>query len=288
MLEKRATSIEEILQYSKTLTKLGREQRVLIVEDDVTANTQLTNFFKRFYSRVHSAKDGLEALALYRENQYDIIITDISMPNMDGLELCRRIRQISANQRIIIMTAHNDREFLTEALKHKVNEYIMKPLDINALVVLLCTISEEIERHRIDLTYNSICTMKNGVEPKILVIDDSRMALALLSDIVQKNYASATVYNAENGQEGIDTIIKHPDIELIFVDWNMPVMNGVEFVKKIKSEPVMKNVKVIMVSTQNEREKISEVVKLGINGYLVKPYSPESVEVVLRKYICGS
>jgi two-component system chemotaxis response regulator CheY len=94
------------------------------------------------------------------------------------------------------------------------------------------------------------------------------------------------VVEAENGEDAIHQM-KANDfmIDLILCDWNMPVMNGIEFVRKIRAVENLKKIPIIMVTTEAEREKVIEAVTAGAKGYVVKPFTPEILKAKIAEIV---
>lgn len=111
----------------------------------------------------------------------------------------------------------------------------------------------------------------------ILIVDDSSVVRKVLikafgmTDIPVDNF-----YQAENGQVGLD-LLKQNWVDIIFLDINMPVMNGMEFIAKLNSDEALKNTPVIVVSTEGSLERQDELLKFGVKAYLRKPVSPEKL-----------
>ncbi|WP_022851158.1 response regulator transcription factor [Limisalsivibrio acetivorans] len=101
---------------------------VLYVEDDINVRESLLRFLRRRFDNIHYAKDGKEGLAQYMEHKPDIVITDIQMPMMDGLEMASRIMQDNPEVKIIVTTAFNEEPFLERAGKLGIEHYIKKPV----------------------------------------------------------------------------------------------------------------------------------------------------------------
>lgn len=106
---------------------------------------------------------------------------------------------------------------------------------------------------------------------KILLVDDSKTMRN-----IQKNMLATFGHNdigeATNGQEALDTVDAFaPD--LILCDWNMPVMDGLTFVKAYRAQG--KKTPIIMVTSEAEKSRVVEAIKAGVNNYLVKPFTPE-------------
>ncbi|MDR3347813.1 MAG: response regulator [Helicobacteraceae bacterium] len=106
---------------------------VLYAEDDLFVRDYVDNMLKRAVKNLLLAQNGAEALALFERYRPDIVITDVEMPLMDGLDLVKSIRAISRDVPIIITTAHNDESFYTKAIEAGVDKFLTKPLRISTL-----------------------------------------------------------------------------------------------------------------------------------------------------------
>jgi len=110
--------------------------------------------------------------------------------------------------------------------------------------------------------------------PKILSVDDSRMIQAL----IKKSFADYDVQMvfANNGAEGLDVAAKEmPDV--ILLDITMPVMDGVECLGKLKADPSLKDIPVIMLTAETGKENVLKIVKMGVRDYIVKPFTEANV-----------
>lgn len=92
---------------------------------------------------------------------------------------------------------------------------------------------------------------------------------------------------AKNGREGLEALAKHPDTEVIVLDINMPVMNGIQFMEKLKTENLYRHIPIIVISTEGKEEDTLRAMKLGAWGYMVKPFKPpmlfELIDKVMSK-----
>lgn len=107
------------------------EARVLVVDDDPILRTQLQFLLAKFVAEVQVAPDGAKGLAIWREWRPDVIVTDILMPEMDGLDMSRTIKAEDADAQIIVVTADAADDNLKRALEIGVERYITKPIDIH-------------------------------------------------------------------------------------------------------------------------------------------------------------
>lgn len=117
---------------------------------------------------------------------------------------------------------------------------------------------------------------------KILFVDDSPTMRRIVRNSLNKiGFEDADISEAENGVDALTKIEANPP-DLILTDWNMPEMNGEELVKTIRSsEKSYKSVTILMITTRGMKDDVMTAVKLGVNGYIVKPFTPE----VLKKKI---
>ena len=104
----------------------------------------------------------------------------------------------------------------------------------------------------------------------VLVVDDSR----IMRNIVKNTFAELNLpceyLEAENGQKALQ-ILETNKVSLIFLDWNMPEMDGMEFLKKVRSMPDYKDLPIIMVTSESARYNVVEALQAGATDYIVKP-----------------
>lgn len=112
---------------------------------------------------------------------------------------------------------------------------------------------------------------------RALVIDDSRTVRAIIGKSLRD--LGMEVVEAAHGQEGLDrlqeSLGESLGIELVLVDWNMPVMNGLDFIKAVRSQKIHDAVRIMMVTTETEQEQVIRALEAGANEYLMKPFTPE-------------
>lgn len=102
---------------------------ILYVEDNETIQMVFSNILKKFIKHLYIAKDGEEGLEKFKQKNPDLIITDIQMPKMNGIEMIKNIRKKNKNIPIIITTAFNDINYAIEAIKLGVDSFFLKPID---------------------------------------------------------------------------------------------------------------------------------------------------------------
>ncbi|WP_373035165.1 diguanylate cyclase [Sulfurimonas sp.] len=106
---------------------------ILYVEDEIDIRESLGKFLKRFTDKLYIAKNGKEGLELYKKHKPDIVISDIKMPIMNGIEMLKAINEINPDQPSIFTTAHSESGFFMEAIEMQVDGYILKPINLKLL-----------------------------------------------------------------------------------------------------------------------------------------------------------
>ena len=146
---------------SSRLKDISFGMRVLLVEDDPIIQQQLKVFLLRFFAHIDTANNGVEALKLYEKDKYDLIITDLSMPQMGGIELSIHVKEMDTDQYIIVVSAHFESDKLIDLLNIGVGGFIIKPVDFTLVIKQLTKICQVIS-NRNELKYlNKILENKN-------------------------------------------------------------------------------------------------------------------------------
>lgn len=130
------------------LTQQTKKLSAMVVEDEKVANELLSSTFKNFFSSVTSCFNGKEALDSYAKSAPDVVFVDIIMSEMDGIELARKIREIYPSQIIIVISASNDIEKISESIEVGVNSFIQKPIDTKKIIELLTSVIAMINKKK--------------------------------------------------------------------------------------------------------------------------------------------
>ena len=108
-----------------------------------------------------------------------------------------------------------------------------------------------------------------------LIVDDSRAMRSIVGRIVRE--IGFETVEAANGLEGLEQLQSHREVDLILVDWNMPVMNGIEFLHAMRAQPGSSGFKVLMVTTASDLAHIGLAIEAGANEYLIKPFTKDAM-----------
>lgn len=117
----------------KSLKIISSDCTILYVEDEEAIAQTLITYLSKFFKEVVYAKNGEEGLELFKEKNFDVVITDIKMPKLNGLEMSKKIKEINPYQNIIIVSAYSEIDNFLESIKLGIDGYIIKPIDYESL-----------------------------------------------------------------------------------------------------------------------------------------------------------
>jgi len=109
---------------------------------------------------------------------------------------------------------------------------------------------------------------------KLLVVDDSSTMRRIIKNTLAR-LGYKDVLEGADGVEGWNALDANPDVEMLITDWNMPEMNGLELVKKVRADDRFKDLPIIMVTTEGGKAEVITALKAGVNNYIVKPFTPQ-------------
>jgi len=135
------------------LKNLTSDLNVLYVEDDASIQMGMEKYLKKFFASVTLASNGVEGLNLYKKESFDIVITDLSMPKMNGSDMIVKIREFDTDVSIIITTAYVESNYLIEAIRAHVDGYIIKPFEYTLLNEELFKVAQKIQNSRENRAY---------------------------------------------------------------------------------------------------------------------------------------
>ena len=116
---------------------------------------------------------------------------------------------------------------------------------------------------------------------KVLVVDDSALIHQMYKMVLMRY--KCQIVDALNGQDGLDKLAKNSDTDLILLDINMPVMNGLEFLQRLQKEPAYQAIPVIIISTEGKEEDTIRGLKMGAKGYVKKPFQASELHGLIEK-----
>lgn len=173
----------------KTNSKnLLKNFNLLYVEDDDVVRTELSKLLLNFFNNVFVAKNGLEGLDLYHSNKIDIILSDINMPILNGIDMIKEIRKKDEEIPVIFTTAFSDNNYLLESIKLRVQEFIIKPVDIRSLIESISKIAKvKYQDTLLELSIKELSKFKDVIDSVNIVIKtNSKMKITYVNDLFCK------------------------------------------------------------------------------------------------------
>lgn len=247
----------------------GKKLSILIVDDSSIIRNGLRRELASLGFNVKTAEEGRQALALVADQHFDLIISDIEMPFMDGFELCEQLKQAPSTQSIpvVMLSSHDSEEAIERGFKVGAAAFITKS---NARQELLLRIEEVLNR---------ALFLR---ERQVLVVDDSKMVLRIVSKgLAQAGFKVAV---AEDGLQALEFLEKEiPD--LILSDLHMPDMDGFQLCGALRANSVWSGIPFVVMSTAGERGVIRRMIERGACGYIEKPFNIEQLVVLVEKLL---
>ncbi len=223
-----------------------KKTNILIVDDEIDLLETLGDIFESKGYNVTMVEDGIKALELLKKKYFDIVLMDLKMPGISGVESFKEVKNLHPSAAIIMMTAGSIKEEIREAVGAGVDAVVDKPFNVKKLVA---TIESILER------------------PLILVVDDRGEDRETLRDIlVDRNYRA---FVAKNGYEAID-IVRKSDFDIILLDIRMPGMDGMEVLEVVKE--IKPNIGVVMMTGYSSEGLAGKSLEKGAYTCLYKPF----------------
>lgn len=233
-------------------------KRILVVDDETNMRTTLADILGDEGYDIDTAVDGLSAVELCEKNDYDVVLLDVRMPGIDGVETFRRIRRHSESVRVVMMSAYSVDELKRSALEEGAIAFLSKPLDIENVVDLI----------------------KDVRETAILVVgDDADTAGPVQDSLKEQGYWVKVTSSPHDALELAEQI--HFDI--IIIDTQLPVMNGLELYLAIK-KVTPSSVAIMVSGMEEEFERLArEAVKQTAYTIVHKPLDLDELFALLKR-----
>jgi len=112
---------------------------------------------------------------------------------------------------------------------------------------------------------------------RMLLVDDS-VTMRRIQKTQINSLGITDILEAGDGQEALGKLKSNMPVDMVLLDWNMPIMDGMAFLKTVRADSAFKDVKIIMCTSESEKSKVVEALKSGANNYIVKPFTPEALK----------
>ena len=243
--------------------------QILIADDSAILREVFTKELAQMGISVTAAVDGQEALEIATSTSFDMIITDIDMPNMNGFDLCINLKKNPSTKSIpVIMLSSLDSEANIEhGFKVGAAAYVSK-----------ARAGEDLRECVKDILQKALFLR----EQTVLVVDDSPFIINIVKDGLLQ--AGFQVITAENGKIALKKLKTHkPD--LIISDMSMPEMDGITLCSILQADTSFSGIPFVVMSTSNDRAVMRRMIQRGACAFLVKPFNIEQVVITAEKIL---
>lgn len=278
-----------------TCHEVFRELHALVVDDNETARHVLGSMLESFKIKVDTAYDGNNAIELLEQavkngRPYDLVLLDWIMPGIDGIETARRIRanaDIAKIPAMLMVTANGREEARIEAEQAGLEGFLLKPVYAsvmyNTLLEMLNINSSKTWKgtNHIDDT-KTISAMKGLAGYRVLLVEDNAINQEVASEFLHD--AGMIVKIASNGLECLNILDKE-QFDIVLMDIQMPVMDGLEATAKIRGEKNMPDLPIIAMTAHAMAGDRDKSIRYGMNGHLNKPVDPIELYNIIQDFI---
>ncbi len=243
---------------------MAEKTRVLVVDDDISFAESLTDILTEKGYIAVAVNSGEDALEKIKERPFDVVLMDVKMPVMDGMQTFKEIKKLSRSITVIMMTAYSMDDLVHDALKEGAYGVLRKPLDIEQVI------------RRIEIS-------KAGGSLTMIVDDDPNIRTSLKDILEEKGYV---VTIAKDGKEAIDIAKERPG-DIAIIDMQLPFLNGLETFSELKK--INPEIHAIIITAYKEEMKdlVEQALSGGAYACIYKPFDPqkivEMVEEIVRK-----
>ena len=244
-------------------------KNALIVDDDQSIRLSLEKLVKREYFSPLLAADAKTALEILSQEEIDIVILDVNLPDMDGLEVLKKIKEKKPECEVIVITGQGTREIAIESLRRGAIDYLDKPIEVEEFSAAVGRAQEQLAERK-ELRYKN----------RLLVIDDEEEVVEPLKIFLEKK--GYEVAYALNGREGLE-IIENSKVDVLITDINMDDMDGIELLEQAKK--LCPDIEGIMITGLRDQELAIKSLRAGACDYMVKPFSLDELLFPIKRAI---
>ena len=238
----------ENLENAVELMDMSRKMRILFVEDSIALQKQIERLLSKLFQEVYVASNGEEGLALFKQYNPDMVLTDLTMPKMNGHDMIDKIKEINPDVEIIILSAHSDSDNLIRSLHEGVSDFIQKPANISKMITVFLKVLSKIKR-------------KEGLSDNICEVPSEEKSTEIL-DFIHKNNINMDLINHYRG---------------------IPIINSAKIISLEKNEMLLKTNHMQLMAILHEKSTTidSSLMSKDIDCKLLS-YNEETYEVRLQ------
>lgn len=240
---------------------------VLIVDDEAGVREVLYELVTEQGYRVTTASGGQKALQVLAQDRADIVITDLMMPDMNGWQLLKLIKQRYEYIPVVVLTGYISEEGEEMLTNNQTDGYLVKPVDRKRLNEMLASF---------------LTSHRPGRTADIVILDDDATALAALEHALStRGFRVATFQDPGDVLEHI----RNTGPDLVILDLIMPNADGFEICQRLKDTDQTSRIPVLILTAAPSRENVLKAVKLNVNGFIAKPFDPKALVDRVRQLL---
>ncbi len=268
----------------------SKTRNLLVVEDDHASRHAISRLIENGVVNIDGVETGAEALQAIREKQYDCVILDLGLPDMDGYELLKQmtIDKNIDNPPVVIYTGRELSHDEELKLRDYSDSIIIKDArseerlldEVSLFLHQIISDLPDHKRERIEHLYDTDKLLK---DKKILVVDDDMRTLFAVTRVLTEH--GMEVIKADGGERALELLAATPDIDLILMDMMMPGLDGYQTMERVRSQEQIKSIPIIALTAKAMPEDRQQCLDAGANDYMSKPIDPISLISLLRVWL---
>ena len=243
--------------------------RILIVDDSELFRKSIKKTIEPLGAEIVLANDGQEGLQLTQKTSFDLIISDIEMPNLNGADLCRKLKNDPVTQSIpvIIVSSFDSDGDVERGFQAGASAYIFK---------------SELKLKLLETVKNVLSQSKFIQKRLVMIVDDS----TVIRQVVERGLAKAgfQVTSVENGRLALK-LLETTKPDLILSDIEMPEMDGFEFCEAVRADPAVSIAPFVVMSSRTDRSYMKRMVQMGAAAYICKPFNIDELVILIEKIL---
>lgn len=241
------------------------KKNILIVDDEKEVRESLTAIYESKGYNVRAVGDAMAALDALKKKTVDVVLTDLYLPNLNGMELLKRIKKSYPKIKVIMMSAMGTEATFKRAEKLGAEGFLQKPFALSSAVALVEGIQKD-----------------EAISESVLVVDDRKELRTSVAYLLKtKGYFTDAAASAEEALEKI----KKKRYDVVVMDVNLPGKKGVDVIPDIKG--ISPDTKIILMTGEAEDHELEEGLKKGAVTYIRKPFDMtvflKTIRQVLKK-----
>ena len=201
------------------MNKKYQEIKILCIEDEDLIRQNQVQYLKRLFPIVYEASNSIDALKIIEENKPNIVISDIQIDDMNGLELIRKVREYDKKTKFIVLSAYSNKEYLLDAIDLGLIKYLIKPIDHETFYPILIKCVEEIYAEQIELISISNDCNFDLINSQLIYKNNERILLtkyeASFLELLYKNSPNVVNYNQIENEIWKDNIMTESSLRTL-------------------------------------------------------------------------